>query len=71
MSADAEAVRRSKSTVAAHVLALPSEAALVMEGSSSAELKKLGMGLTAGDWMRRGLLAERLYHDSHALLAFR
>lgn len=25
----------------------------------------------AGDWMRRGLLAERLFHDGEALLAFR
>ncbi len=27
--------------------------------------------LPPGDWMRRGLLAERLYHDSEALLAYR
>lgn len=27
--------------------------------------------LSAGDWMRRGLLAERLYHDIEALQAYR
>jgi hypothetical protein len=27
--------------------------------------------LPAGDWMRRGLLAERLFHDADALLAYR
>ena len=27
--------------------------------------------LLQGDWMRRGLLAERLYHDADALLAYR
>jgi hypothetical protein len=27
--------------------------------------------LTANDWMRRGALAERLYHDGEALLAYR
>jgi hypothetical protein len=26
---------------------------------------------SAGDWMRRGLLAERLYHDAEALAAYR
>ena len=27
--------------------------------------------LPAGDWLRRGLLAERLFHDAQALLAYR
>jgi hypothetical protein len=27
--------------------------------------------LTALDWMRRGLLAERLFHDDEALLAYK
>ena len=27
--------------------------------------------LSPGDWMRRGLLAERLFHDDKALLAYR
>eukprot|EP00798_Chlamydomonas_sp_ICE-L_P020814 gene20814-27649_t len=66
-------------SVAGILLGLPASEACIPGGVPEQMLQVDTSGLplpplpdlSQGDWMRRGLLAERLYHDADALLAYR
>ena len=78
-SEDTKLERRTGNTLAGHLLGSPS---LLTPASSPSKDKGGGdeeshVGsmllprVTPGDWMRRGMLAERLYHEEQAMVAYR